>query len=431
MGKRWNRRWVTGIVLSTALFTLSFLKAQEAAEGGNKVRKIREVLRFLEQTGNEEVLLTGEGQNKVVVVAPSLGGRVLCTGFEGVEGDTDSYILEDKIKKGAAPTGRGAVWSNFGGEERFWLAPEGGKFALFFREGEEQAIANYLIPNSLNSARFGVTAKAEDGTSVTFAAPIQLTNSRGMRFDFQVKRKIEVLQSCPYALGYGDKLDFVGFESKSWVKNGGRAALSRQTGAVAVWTLGQYPVKDHTVIIVPFRPGPNSELGKPLNTQYFKTDVVDITKVPKGRSYNDYWTVKDNYALIKANGSIGTKIEMWPQRALGRIASIDLASFSLTIVEFRMYPRLDYLASYWLPYSGDPFQGAAISIFVLGKGAGIPLFYELETLSPALFLHPSEEYCHISRTYHLRGEKVSIGEILGRHFNVDLGTLQEFDRNTP
>ena len=368
MEKRWNRRRIAALALSTSLLAPTFLRAQEATEGGNKVRKVREVLRLLEQTGNEGVLLAGEDPNKVVIVAPALGGRVLCTGFEGVEGDTDSYILDTEIKKGAAPTGPGAVWSNFGGEERFWLAPEGGRFALFFREGEEQTIANYLIPNSLNSARFGVTAQAADGTSVTFAAPVQLTNSLGTQFDLQVRRKIEVLQSCPYALGYGDKLDFVGFESKSWVKNTGPAALSRQTGAVAVWTLGQYPVRDHTVIIVPFRPGPDSELGKPLNTQYFKTDVVDITKIPKGRSYNDYWAVKDDYALIKANGSIGTKIEMWPQRALGKIASIDLARFSLTIVEFQMYPELDYLASYWLPYPEDPFQGAAISIFVLGKG---------------------------------------------------------------
>lgn len=396
--------------------------------GAGTMRKVKDVIGLLENAGNEVIVLTGRDKDRVVVVTPSLVGRVLCTGFEGVNGGTESYISEAQIKRGATPSGKGGDWAAFGGEERIWLAPEGGRFGLFFKQGNEQNFKNYLVPEPLNSARFGVTARTEDQTSVTFVAPIHLTNYQGHKIDLEVKRRIEILESCPYTLGYGSKVDFVAFESRTGVRNTARAPLTKETGAVSIWTLGQLPVRNHSVIIVPFRPGPDSQLGTPLNTEYFKADMIDTTQAPDGHVYDDYWALKDNYALIKANGSVRTKIEMWPKRSLGRMASINLASFSMTIVEFRMYPEREYLASYWLPYEGDPFKGAAISIYVGPREEGA---YELETLSPALFLQPDEQYTHVSRTYHLRGDKPSIVEILARHFNADIKSLTQFDRNSP
>src|SRR5262249_34903804 len=147
----------------------------------------------------------------------------------------------------------------------------------------------------------------------------------------------------------------------------GRRALTKQTGTVCVWTVGIHPSKEHSVAILPFHPGPRSRLGEPLLTDYFQTDAIDVSRSPKGHVYDDYWAVKGRYALIKANGSIQTKLEMPPRRTLGRMASVNLESGALTAVEFQAYPELDYLAPFWRPVGGDPFRGSVLSVFVLPK----------------------------------------------------------------
>ncbi len=417
------------VIFSLLLSPISALAQQDIEQSSTAPRKVKEVINLLQEAGTASVLLRGEDKNKVVVVTPDLAGRVLCSGFDGIEGETESCLYPVEIRKGVVKSRRGGTWAAFGGEERLWFAPEGGIFGLFYKNGESQIFKNYLVPESLNSALFRLIG--QNGKSVTFATPLNLVNYRGNQIDLEVVRTIQVVDDCPYTLGYADKVEFVGFESKTCAKNIGRKPLTKQTGTVAIWTLGEFWARDHSVVILPFRPGPDSELGEPLNTTYFKTDMIDITQSPKGYPYDNYWKVEDDFALIKANGSVRTKIEMSPKRALGKIASINLANFTMTVVEFRIYPRMDYVASYWLPYEGNPFEGAAISIFVEKKGLGFPPIYELEALSPALFLQPNEQYCHISRTYHLRGDKDAITEICEKNFNADFQTLTTFDQNSP
>ena len=416
-------------IFSLFLAPISTLAQQDAVQSSTTPRKVKEVINLLQEAGTASVLLQGEDKKKVVVVAPGLAGRVLCSGFDGIEGDTESCLYPVEIKKGVTQSGRGGTWAAFGGEERLWFAPEGGIFGLFYRTGEPQIFKNYLVPEPLNSALFRVIG--QNGKSVTLTTPLNLVNYRGNQIDLEVVRTIELVDDCPYTLGYADKVEFVGFESKTCAKNIGRKPLTKQTGTVAVWTLGEFWARDHSVVILPFRPGPDSELGEPLNTTYFKTDMIDTTQSPEGYPYNNYWNVEDDFALIKANGGVRTKIEMSPKRALGKMASINLANFTMTVVEFRIYPRMDYVASYWLPYEGNPFEGAAISIFVETKASGFPPIYELETISPALFLQPNEQYCHISRTYHLRGDKDAVMEICEKNFNADFQTLTAFDQNAP
>jgi hypothetical protein len=141
--------------------------------------------------------------------------------------------------------------------------------------------------------------------------------------------------------------------------------------------------------------------------------------------------VKDRFALIKASGSVQTKLEMSPKRTLGRMAAVDVANGELTVVEWQSYADLEYCCPFWIPYSGDPFQGSALSIFVLGHWHGVEPFFELECFSPALLLQPGQEYCHTSRTWHLRGDKTALAATCRRSFFAEFPTIEEFDRNAP
>lgn len=394
-------------------------------------RTVGDVVGLLQQAGQEPVVLTGRNKNRIVLVAPGLVGRVFCTGFDGVNGATASWIDEAQLRKGATPPVPGAQWANFGGEERLWFGPEGGKFGLFFPPGVKQEHANYLVPEAMNSLAFRADRAARQEGAVTFAAPVRLVNYQNQPIDLHVTRQVEVLDACPLMLGFGSEVEFVGFQSRTSVRNTGAEPLTRQTGTVCVWTIGIHPSQERSVTVVPFQPGPDAELGEPLLKEYFKTGTVDFTRIPAGHSPDDYWAVKDRCALIKASGVVQTKLEMSPRRTLGRMAAVDVATGQLTVVEWRTYPELDYCCPFWIPHDGDPFDGSALSIFVLGRWHGVAPFYELECFSPALFLHAGEEYCHTSRTWHLRGNKAALAAVCERSFFADFKTIEAFDRNAP
>src|SRR5262249_282420 len=90
----------------------------------------------LKQVGQDRAVgRAGGGGKGVVVGGAGLVGGVLGTGFDGVGGPTASWIDEGQLRKGATPPAPGARWANFGGEERVWFGPEGGRFGLFFPPG--------------------------------------------------------------------------------------------------------------------------------------------------------------------------------------------------------------------------------------------------------------------------------------------------------
>jgi hypothetical protein len=394
------------------------------------VRKISDDLSLLADCGHASYALHAENRDRVVVVTPGLVGRVLSTGFDGVDGSTNSWICEEQMRKGATRSEAGGNWAVFGSEERIWYAPEGGRNALFFA-GTEQRTGTYLVPESLNSTRFQVTALSPDARSIEFMAPIHLENIRGYKFDIEVTRRIEALDSCPYALGSGDDIEVTGFESKTWTRNVGPKPITKDTGPISTWTLGMFPAYPNSVVMLPIRRGPDKELGPPINTEYFNSDLIQKDKVLADAPYDNYHAVKDGVALIKANGNVLTKIEVGPRRSLGRMASVNLKTMDINIVEFRQHPEMEYVGSFWLPHDGEGYDGSAISIFTLSADLGLHPFYEMECISPSLFLQPGEQYCHISRTYRLRGEGKALGKVLKRYFNADMETLKEFDRQAP
>lgn len=384
---------------------------------------VKEVVRLLEDTGNTYVLLRGtRDPGTVVVAAPSLVGRVLCTGIDGLEGETESYILPDEIRKGHRPSGPGGTWNNFGGEERVWLAPEGGRFSLFFPEGEAQTMDTYTVPEPLNSTRFQTVEGSESRDSVTCMASISLTSVRGTVYEIRMIRRVRLLEGSPFSMGYGDRVRVVGFETSTTVFNAGDAAWTRETGAPAIWTLGQFKAGKRRIVVVPYRRGQTGSDQDAVSTENFR-----LLNPGGTQGLTAYFRVDQQCVLFRVNGGAQTKLEFPHKTATGRIGAVDLAHPVLTIVESRVYPELDYVAGYALPYSGDPYDGGASSSFVLSRESTIPPFFEMESCSPALFLQPGESYEHVSRTYHIRGPLGPLRSICHRHLGTDWGVLETFD----
>src|SRR5690242_16082352 len=90
-----------------------------------------EDLKFLSEHVQTIVLTDADGHAQVAVV-PAYQGRVMTSTTGGAAGPSFGFINRELIASGKFLPHMNA----FGGEDRFWLGPEGGQFALFFKKGD-------------------------------------------------------------------------------------------------------------------------------------------------------------------------------------------------------------------------------------------------------------------------------------------------------
>ena len=48
----------------------------------------------------------------------------------------------------------------FGGEDRFWLGPEGGQFSIFFAKGAKFELADWFTPAAIDTLPFQVVSQS-------------------------------------------------------------------------------------------------------------------------------------------------------------------------------------------------------------------------------------------------------------------------------
>ena len=156
---------------------------------------------------------------------------------------------------------------------------------------------------------------------------------------------------------------------------------------------------------------------------YFKDFCID-GKFPSNRRANF-----DSFVLLKADGAVRGKVGIKRERATGRLGSFDPDANCLTIVDHDFYPELVYPTGYWCNYE-NAFDGDALSVYIDGPehaGGTMGLSYELETLSPALFLRPLEEFTYRNRTFHLRGNPQDLDVICQRFLGPRLTQIASFE----
>lgn len=377
--------------------------------------QLGELVTLLDDTKNKPCLLEGSRRGKRVVVAPRLVGRVMGSSISGKRGEVAGRIHRSAIERGPVDP----MYNNYGGEEMFLFCPEGGQFGFNFGQhlgGWE----HYAVQDCVSRQPFRVLVSSE--ASVVMRSRFPLVNAAGTPFLLEVTRTIRILDTCPFILGHGDTLDFVGFESENVVRNVNSLPIRRDGGAPGVWLIGHFAGRPRSIVMVPFRRGSRQKMGIPIREEYFP-DFCLGGKLPWNR-----WAVGRDVALFKADGKVRGKIGVGRQRALPRLGCLDLDSDHLVIVDYDLHPELEYAASYWRRLA-DPYDGDANCVYLDGPESkdGPPGdAYELETMSPALFLSPGEAFTYRSRTFRLFGPRPAIGEICQRFFRVTRAALEEF-----
>jgi hypothetical protein len=368
---------------------------------------------FLKQFTDIIVLQEPSGKAKVAI-SPALQGRVMTSSSNGNAGKSYGWINKELFISGDTLDHINA----FGGEERFWLGPEGGQFSIYFEKGRQFTFENWFTPRLIDLEPFELISAAEN--AAVFSKSAQIKNYSGTTFSIKIERAVKILNASEafheLGLDQHDSIDYVAYQSVNTLQNNG-SDWSKQTGILSVWMLGMFNPSAEITIVVPFNKGNESELGPIVNDDYFG-------KVP-----SDRLKIGDGIIYFKGDGKYRSKIGLTPMRARNVIGSYDGENQVLTILKFsKPEGEQDYVNSKW-EIQDEPFKGDVINSYNDGPAApgAKPMgpFYELESSSPARELKAGESVVHSQTTFHFQGDEASLDRLSEAVFGVSIKEIKE------
>ncbi len=368
---------------------------------------------FLKSHTGLIILSDAHGQAKVAV-APAWQGRVMTSTAGADAGLSFGWINRELIASGKLLPHMNA----FGGEDRFWMGPEGGQFSIFFAKGAKFEYADWFTPAVFDTLPYKVVSQTRD--KAVFADQFALTNYSGTRFEVAVKRQVILLgtRAAWRKLGVKPSKDvsLVAYETDNRITNAGKQAWQKDTGLLSIWILGMFTPSPSATIVVPIKAGPDSELGPKVTSDYF------------GQVPPDRLVVKDDVIYFCADGKYRSKIGINPRRSKGVSGSYDADNKVLTIVQYDVPAGVtDYVNSLW-KLQDNPYGGDSANCYNDGPptpGAK-PMgpFFELESSSPAAALAPGQSLSHIHRTIHLSGPESALDKVALATLGVSIADIK-------
>ncbi|HZU85548.1 MAG TPA: DUF6786 family protein [Polyangiaceae bacterium] len=357
---------------------------------------------FMRRYARVDVLTSSDG--RCVATCPTWQGRVM-TSAVAADGESLGFVNRPFIEAGST----GTRFDNYGGEDRFWLGPEGGQFGLFFAPGAPFEYESWRVPGELQQGAWSARA-AGDG-AVVFARTMRLENYARARFDVAVERRVVLLDARGVEARFGTAPPgdggWVAFETVNVIANAGSRTWTRDTGLLSVWILGQYPAWPDARVLVPLSRGDGGAGG--VNDRYFGKVPPDRLKLRDG----------GRCLVFTADGEHRSKIGVGPSRAEPVLGAYAPGARRLTLVRYsKPEGRREYVNSMW-ERQEDPYGGDVVNSYNDGPiGPGAPAaaaaFYELETSSAAAALAPGESLAHSSATLHVVGEPAVLEPFMRR-----------------
>jgi len=375
---------------------------------------------FLKTHTDAVILRKGDS---AIAVVPEYQGRVMTATARGDTGASSGWINHELVKQGVQPPEqqKGKLDEHmyaFGGEERFWMGPEGGQYSIFFAPGKAFEFAEWFTPDAIDNEPWRVVSQGDD--EIVLAHDFQLLNHSGTRFEIGAERTVRLLdgQAVGRILGTAvpSGLDMVAYQSTNTVRNKGANAWQPDSGLLSIWILSMFQPSDTTTVFIPIKSGPESELGPVVNADYFGPVPPERLKTKAGVIY------------FKCDGKQRGKIGVTPERSTGMAGSYDPVAGRLTLM-FYNQPKehAGYVNSMW-ELQKHPYIGDAINSYNDGpvdeSGKQMGPFYELESSSPALALAPGEAGTHVQTIIHLYGSEAELQQALSAVAPVDLGTVK-------
>ncbi|VGO19090.1 DUF6786 family protein [Pontiella sulfatireligans] len=377
------------------------------ALGGQDVRTFAQDVKLLAQ--QTDVIVLGREERQIAVV-PQYQGRVMTSTLAGGAGIGFGWINHALVARGIQPeSARGGLEQHihvFGGEERFWIGPEGGQYSVFFSPKTlAYDFESWKTPSLIDTEPFEVSSHSPD--SVSFTKKGQLTNKAGFCFELRIERTVSLLNQ--EMLGKilpvleSKVMQFVAFKTENKLTNIGQAPWVQDTGLPSIWLLGMLKHSPDSVVVIPFQADAS---GPVVRSDYF--GAVDETRLKQvGQTI-----------FFKADGAYRSKIGIPPNRATPIAGSYDATQGVLTLIHYALPENAasqPYVKSQWEDHE-RPYDGDVINAYNDGAPAPdvAPLgpFYELESSSPALALAPGQSYTHAQTTLHIKASPEVLDTIM-------------------
>lgn len=378
-------------------------------------------LEFLRNHTDVVVLEGALGER--VVVAPQWQGKTMTSAVGRKHSPGLGWINHAFIA-----SGRVDIQANLhGGEDRFWIGPEGGQFAFYFDPGRPFDFSFWRCPELIDRQPFEVLNQA--AKVIRLRSGGRLRNHRGVDFEMGLEREVRLLdrpaierlleQRLP-GFTLPDAVEVVGHESSNQLRNTGDRDWLPENGLPCIWNLGMFRPTPRTVMLVPFKPlasGTEQEVA-PINCGYFgDLDARRLRIEPAA-----------GVALFAGDGRYRSKLGVAFERARAELASWTPEEGRFTLVQFNLPDRVThgYCSNLW-QVQQQPWKGDVVNVYNDGpneSGGCLGPFYELETLSPALGLSVGQMYEHRHRTTHFLGAREDLESLATNLFGVSLSEVE-------
>jgi hypothetical protein len=344
--------------------------------------------------------------NARLILSANHQGRVFTSTASGDTGTSFGWVnynllVTRKFKSQFNPVG---------GEERFWLGPEGGQYALYFRKGDSMNFQHWQVPGLIDTAAFQITKS--DKRNAVFSARGNLVNYSGTNFLFDIERSIHLLNRADLEqklnVSIPSTLNVVAFESNNAIKNTSDKAWKKENGLMSIWLLAMFTPSPEAVIIIPFKGG--NDAKSKITDDYF--GAISPERLQKG----------DSVLFFRCDGKSRGKLGLPPSIAKPIAASFDFKKNILTIIQFPIDRQGLYVNSKW-ELQKEPYKGDVLNAYNDGPvadGTQMGPFYEIESSSAAKELKPGESQTHEQLTCHIQGDYTTLKQLAQKLLGVNL-----------
>ena len=368
-------------------------------------------LNYLSQKDDNLIVLTNEGGKSQIIVSGKYQAKVFTSTADGLEGTSTGFVNYKFFDAGQVDE----HMNGFGGENRFWLGPEGGKYSVYFKKDAEQVFDNWHTPKPIDIETWDVSSKGN--RNVSFKKEMEVINYLGNQLKLRVDRSITLLEKSEIASNLHIELNprvmTVGYTTDNSIVNLNDFEWTEETGTICIWMLDMFNPAPRAITFIPFVEGDEQSSGVIVTSDYFGEIPADRLKI------------QDKMVFLKTDGTFRSKLGLNAKRTKAIAGNYDPDSKRLTITTFDVDKDAVYLSQEWNP-AKDPLLGDAMNAYndgPLDDGSIMGPFLELESVSPAAFLKPMQSLKHRHTVYHFIGEKADLNPVVEKLFGITLNEL--------
>lgn len=355
-------------------------------------------LNFLSEKDKLIVLKTDDSKGQVIVSA-KYQGKVFTSTVDGAEGASIGFVNYDLLDSDVVDE----HMNGYGGENRFWLGPEGGQYSVYFQKGKEQVYDNWHTPKPIDIEPWDIVSANDK--QVAMKKLMTVTNYLDNQLSLEVDRSVSIYdlasirKNLDVEIGQGIKT--VAYKTENTITNRNDYEWTAETGTICIWMLDMFIPAPKALTIIPYNEGGEEDLGRIVTSDYF------------GEIPDDRLKVKDGKVYLKTDGKYRSKLGLNGKRSKGISGNYDPDSRRLTIVTYDVDEDAIYLNQEWNPKK-NPLEGDSMNAYndgPLEDGSIMGPFLEVESVSPAAFLKPGASLHHTHNVYHFVGDEKELSSI--------------------